>query len=264
MTRMSRLVPLVLLSVAFSPPVQAQGRAKGKRQPIDPAGIARLMADSGGNAEVSIHEATGAARFVKAGPGKKLGLLKQAERAATQDAKKSRSAEFFEAYGSIFGITNVATELKEVRVAKDRQGGTHITYQQFYRGVPVFAGQLRSHFDASDELVAVNGTFVPEILVDLNPSRSAEDAVRTAVAKVEADLGRKGELSAAGTTLLVFREGLAKGVAGPNHLAWQVEVGDGTSVREFVYVDAHTGKFVDQITGIQDGLFRRAYNAQGV
>jgi hypothetical protein len=74
MTRTARLVLLVFLSIALSPPAQAQGRAKGKREPIDPAGIARLMADSGGNAQVSVHEATGAARFVKMAPGRKLGL----------------------------------------------------------------------------------------------------------------------------------------------------------------------------------------------
>ncbi|HEX9187041.1 MAG TPA: PA domain-containing protein, partial [Vicinamibacteria bacterium] len=264
MTRATRLVPLVILSMAFAPSTQAQGRANGKREPIDPAGIARLIADSGGNAQVSVHEATGAARFVRTAPGKALGLLKQAERAASADAKKDRSARFFEAYGSVFGIADASGELEAVRVAKDRQGGTHITYRQVYRGLPVFGGQLRSHFDAADELVAVNGTFVPEIVVDPNPRRTAEEAGKTALAKVEADSGQAGKLSVAGTTLLVFREGLAQGVPGPNHLAWQVEVGDGASVREFVYVDAHTGKFVDQITGIQDGLFRRAYNAQGL
>ena len=43
MIRMARLVPLIVLSVAFSPPTQAQGRGNGKREPIDPAGIARLQ-----------------------------------------------------------------------------------------------------------------------------------------------------------------------------------------------------------------------------
>ena len=61
-----------------------------------------------------------------------------------------------------------------------------------------------------------------------------------------------------------IREGLAKGVPGPNHLAWQVEVGDGAGVREFVYVDAHTGKFIDQITGVYDGLNRRAYDGRNL
>ena len=47
---------------------------------------------------------------------------------------------------------------------------------------------------------------------------------------------------------------------GPNHLAWHVEVGNGTDVREFVFVDATTGKVIDQFTGTPDALNRRAYN----
>ena len=62
------------------------------------------------------------------------------------------------------------------------------------------------------------------------------------------------------TQLLVYRTGLARGEDGDNHLAWQVEVGNGADVREFVYVDAHSGKVVDQVTGIFDGLNRRAYD----
>ena len=46
---------------------------------------------------------------------------------------------------------------------------------------------------------------------------------------------------------------------GNDHLVWQVEVGNGGDVREFVFVDAHTGKVVDQITGVTDALNRRAY-----
>ena len=52
---------------------------------------------------------------------------------------------------------------------------------------------------------------------------------------------------------------------GRNHLAWEVEVvGDGGAIREFVYIDAHTGKFVDQITGVHDAMFRRAYDGKNL
>lgn len=264
MIRAIRFVSFVLLSIAFMPLAQAQGPAQSKREPIDPEGISRLIADSGGNATVSVSEATGAARFVRIAPGQKLGLQRQAARQAGDDAKRGRSTEFLNAYGSIFGIANAATELKEVRMMKDRQGGTHIIYQQVYDGLPVFGGELRSHFDASDELVAVNGTIVPDLLVDSIPRRTAEEAGKVAVAKVEADLGQAGKLSVYGTTLLVFREGLAKGVDGPNDLAWQVEVIGGGGVREFVYVDAQTGKFIDQITGAPDSLYRRAYDGMSL
>ena len=86
-----------------------------------------------------------------------------------------------------------------------------------------------------------------------DPSRSAQEAEATAVSHLK----RKGT-SASQSRLLVFREGLVKGVPGDNHLAYEVEVGNG-AVREFVYVDAH-GKVVDQITGTPDGMFRRAYD----
>ena len=59
---------------------------------------------------------------------------------------------------------------------------------------------------------------------------------------------------------MIFREGLVKGVPGDNHLAYEVEVGNGANVREFIYVDAHTGKVIDQITGTQDAMYRRAYD----
>ena len=39
-------------------------------------------------------------------------------------------------------------------------------------------------------------------------------------------------VSVRGTTLYVFRTGLAQGVEGENHLAWEVEVGNGTDIRE--------------------------------
>lgn len=262
MNRTKWLLPAILLTLSMS--AHAQGASIGKRDAIDPDGVARLVADSGGDAQVTVHGATGAARFVRVAPGRKLGLQRSAARATTDDAKKTRSAEFLADYRSIFGITSVAGELGEARIAKDRQGGTHITRKQFYKGVPVFGGELKAHFDAADELVAVNGTFIPGIAVNPRPTRSAAEASRVAVAMVQADRGRAARIAAKPPTLLVFREGLAKGVAGANHLAWQVEVGNGADVREFVYIDAHTGKFIDQITGIHDGKFRRAFDAAGL
>ena len=264
MKQCRRFAPAIALAMALSAPSWAQQRDKHQPKALDEAGIARLMVDTNGGASVSLNPATGAARFVRIAPGRAQGLAPQARAAAPQASKQERSREFLRQHGSIFGIRDAAAELQEVGVATDPvRGGTRITYRQRYRGLPVFAGQLKSHFDAADQLTAINGTFVPQIAVDPTPTRSAEDAAGIAVRKVEAELGRSGQLSARGSELLVFRAGLAQGVPGPTHLAWQVEVGDGGSVREFVYIDAHTGKFVDQITGVYDDKYRRAYDAAG-
>ena len=62
-------------------------------------------------------------------------------------------------------------------------------------------------------------------------------------------------------TLTIFREGLAQGVPGDNHLAWEVEISDGAGIRDMVYVSAHSGKVIDRISGIHENLNRRAYDA---
>lgn len=253
MNQTSRRIALAVCTAGLALSVEAAGR-RGEEL-LDAAGVARLTADTG--AQVSINAATGAARFVRVAPDKRGSGLVARGKAAARQTPQAVSDQFLRERGSVFGVKSPQAELLTARVDTDFQGGTHVTYRQVYRGVPVFGGVLKSHLNAAGELVAVNGTFVPEISLDPRPKRSAQQAGRTAQARV-------GKGSVRGTTLMVFREGLAKGVRGPNRLAWQVEVSDGASLREFVYVDAHTGKFIDQITGIQDGMFRRAYDGQNL
>ncbi len=114
--------------------------------------------------------------------------------------------------------------------------------------MPVFGATLKAHFDASGRLTVVNGAVIPDIDVSVTPSRSAQEAEATAVSHLK----RKG-MSASQSRLLVYREGLAKGVPGANHLAYEVVVTN-KRVREFIYVDAHTGKFIDRISGTPDAL----------
>lgn len=261
MARFTLQASLIAFSVgmALAAQAQAQGALSGQREAID-----RLAVETGGSAQVTIHGATGAARFVRLAPGGKLGAQRSA-RAATDASKQNGSVKFLTDYGSLFGIRSATAELGAARVEKDRYGGTHIAYKQVYQGLPVFGAVMKTHFDAADNLTVVNGHFVPGITVDPKPTRSAEQAIKTAMVRVQADQARPlaTKLSAGEPTLMIYRAGLAQGVEGANHLAWQVEIGNRVDVREFVYVDAHTGKVIDQITGIHDGKNRRAYDAAG-
>jgi Zn-dependent metalloprotease len=223
--------------------------AQSGRPPIDPPGLQRLAADSRGTAQVSHHRATGAARFVRIPPGA-LGLQGTSSR--------DRAADFFERYGSVFGIEDPSVELEERGARTDRLGAHRRRYEQRYRGLPVFGGVVQAHFDGAGRLVVVNGTFVPGISVDPKPRRTAAQAASVAVAHVsnqrdDPDLGSQEQ------DLLIFRSGLVQGIPGRDHLAYRVEVGNGWDVREFVFVDAHTGKVVDQITGIHTTIERRIH-----
>jgi Zn-dependent metalloprotease len=223
---------------------------------LDPAGIQHLKQDTRNNARVSVSNATGAARFVGLAPGIR-GDLMSSNRSRSAQAK---SMAFLNRYAGIFGLKDPGSELMVGGERADFQGGKHLTYFQYYRGVPVFAGVLKTHVSADGDLTAVNGTVVPEIDVRSTPSRSAHEAAGAAFAAMKADHSADASLAVGTVKLYIYRTGLAQGVNGSNHLVWEVEVGNGSSVREFLYVDAHSGKVIDRLPGIMDDLYRRAYD----
>lgn len=256
MTRTSVRLSLLAMSLGMAFSVHAQDATRPRG--LDEA-LARLNADIGAASDVAYHNATGSARFVRLGRGNaKFGS--RALSPATDAAKQDGSNQFLRSYGALFGMNDAGQELSAPRVTKDRQGGTHFSHRQMYRGLPVFGAELKTHFDAAGNLTVANGTFVPGIAVDPTPQRSAEQAGQIAVKRVLADLGRQVQVSPTKTTLMVYREGLAQGVPGDNHLAWEVVVGNGVDVRDFVYVDAHTGKIIDKVAGIHDAKNRRAFD----
>jgi Zn-dependent metalloprotease len=178
--------------------------------------------------------------------------------AGSQAGARMKARAFLSEYSRMLGLRDVDAELALVGERTDKLGQHHLTYEQSYRGVPVFAGMLRAHFEGDGRLTAVNGNLVPGIRVNPIPSRSAAEAAATAVSLVSAETGR--ELYARSGVLMVYRTGLAQGVEGESYLTWQIEVGNGSDVREFLFVDAHSGKVVDRLPGIMDDMFRRAYD----
>ena len=193
---------------------------------------------------VSIAPQTGMARFVRLTAGQAERLARQA---GGRGATERHAAVFFSEHGALFGVQNAGAELALAKTQTDYLGMTHMSYNQVYQGVPVFAGVLRLHFDAQGLITAANGIFIPGIALNSTPSLSAAEADGIAVAKVNSP-----SAAAVNTTLYVYRENLARGIPGANHLAYEVEVSNGRDVREFVYVDAHDGQVIDQITGIYD------------
>ena len=241
----SILLAMIGGTAVAAPPDHAQNKDSA---------IERLKAENKGT-QVSKNSATGTAEFVRLPPG----LAAKAADAQSQDEK---AIAFVSRHAEAFGLRIGSTDLKLRATQKDNLGHTHLKYAQEYGGVPVFGATLKAHFDANNELAVVSGTLVPDIAISTAPSRSAAEAGDAAVQQVEFKSDSAG-LSVRSSRLVVFREGLAKGTPGDNHLAYEVEVGNGVDVREFVFIDAHTGKFIDQITGIPDAMNRRAYDADG-
>ncbi|HEX4439729.1 MAG TPA: M4 family metallopeptidase [Thermoanaerobaculia bacterium] len=247
---------VLLLAVPALAAAAEKGNGKGKT--LDPAGIERLKGSAAGRVRVSTSESTGAVRFAGVEPGER-GDLMPAHRGTP--AEKSR--QFLRENSSVFGLVDADAELQLGREQTDELGNRHLTFFQSYRGVPVFAGVLRAHVDAAGELTAVNGNVVPDLRLSITPTRPATEASATAIGAIAADNPGR-EVFARSGLLMIYRTGLAQGIDGENHLTWQIEVGNDADIREFVYVDAHSGKIVDRLPGIIDNLYRRAYDGQNL
>lgn len=222
----------------------------------DQGAFQRLQTAVGGGAQVSIKRGTGVASFVRL-PRTGAAL------ALPGDTTEARAGAFFQQYGSLFGLRETA-ELALARSVNDAAGGTHLAYTQAYRGIPVFGADLHAHFDAAGRLTSANGTFVPDIAVDTQPSLSADRAAEIASAAVAAaqPASPARPFAARGTELVIYRTGLVQGVPGSSFLAYHVEVADGATVREFVFVDAQSGAILDRFSGVNDTLHRQLYNQQ--
>jgi cysteine-rich repeat protein len=243
------LIGLVVLSLAVA------GNAVADPSQAVKDGIARLQAESSAETRVSMGPATEAAAFVRLQPGS---LDTTAAGTATIDVK---TRAFLDRFGQAFGLEDQASELilKRQMVAADGRGRTR--YRQVYRGIPVFGAELTSHFDRHGQLAAVSASTFEIEGLDITPAWPVEQAVKTArdhVARQGPARARFDGFNVIDAELMVFRSGLAKGVAGTNHLAYRVEVvNGGRSVREFVFVSALTGKVLDQVTGIHQALDRK-------
>ena len=239
-----QLITLAALMAILALPVAAVDR----RAPVRQAAVDELAARA---ARVEMDPATGSPRLVRIPPGSL-----QFEGADP----KSRAMSFFKRFGEAFGLEDPARDLELVKSIEDQLGMTHLSFDQVYEGVPVFGARVVAHFSRESELVTVNGALVPDIELDPSPTLGAVEAAVIAQAVVAKNRGlRANELEISTPVLWVYRTGLARGVPGANHLAWEVEVSNLSSVRDFVYVDAHNGQILDRISGIHE-ITRNIYH----
>ena len=253
------LVLLVLSFVFITLPAYAQDAQKedATAQAVD-AAAQQLRNDAGSAVQVSKSPVTGVANFVRLPENANLASLQR-----EGSAPEAQAAGFFRSYGAVFGIRDANAELRLVKTQTDVTGGKHLVYQQVYQGVEIFAGELRVHFNTGGRLTAVNGAFVPNLNVNTTPRLSAQEAANAAVQMVLSQKQLRDvstDVGAVNNHLYIYRTGLARRVPGNNHLVYAVEVANAAhSVREFVFIDAQTGKAVDQYSGVHQ-IDRQIYN----
>ncbi len=144
------------------------------------------------------------------------------------------------------GLSHPDKNLEVKDVQKDELGMTHVRFNQSVNGVNVEGSEVIVHFNDDNEVVSVNGRTnqtLESSQVDTKASISSAAAIKAAKASVNASK----ELTYEPTSELVVYP-----FEGKNHTAYKVNVnfmGEEPG-NWFVFVDAKSGKIIDQYNAL--------------
>jgi len=173
---------------------------------------------------------------------------------------QQKSMTFLSDNAKLFGLRANEDIYRFKEQKTDNYGLDNVTLQQTYKGVPVYDGLLKFHYNKNKDLTSLNGNFISGIKINVVPSLAQHQAEAIAIkyvrgAKIEEPVS---PLRANKSALYIFQKGLVQGYNGPKSLVYEVEVVNGIDIREFLYINAHDGSLVEQFTGIH-GINRELY-----
>jgi Zn-dependent metalloprotease len=170
---------------------------------------------------------------VVAAPASLLAAGRGADAAA---AAKRHFADNSRAYG----LTDANSELSVRKQNRDAAGNTHVRFDQFYKGVKVFEGEVIAHVDKTGRVTVTNALRADNRL-DVTPKVAQADAVATALATLDT----YGRVDVRLAELQVLPRGERSDA---DRLVWHVIAGlenDVDAPGQFdVFVDALTGGVV--------------------
>lgn len=203
------------------------------------------------NANITISKSTSNPNFIRFENGN-LPQLKSAK--ATVKVE-----EFLSKHYKAFNLTS-AKDMVLVEDSKDNYGFKNVVFRQYYKGVPVYDGILKFNFNNREDITSINGNTISNIKVSTTPSISASQAASIAKDLIVAQNLNKSNsvLEISKNNLLIFPKNLAQGGVATPYLAYEVEITNKNDVREFLFINAHTGELVEQFTGIH-AIDRKLY-----
>jgi len=204
-------------------------------------------------AKISINQNSGIPSFVKFPADKPLVL--------NGNKLKDKVDHFLATNKSIYAIENVKESLDSAVIKTDNYGLKHYIIKQYYKKVPVYDSELRFHFNKKEDLSSINGNIIPAIAIDPIPNIKRKEANAIALNLVkDQNINESGvPLKVITSTLYVYPKGLAKGAFTSTHLAYRIEVRNDLDVREYLFIDAHTGNLIEQFTGMAHVIHRSLY-----
>lgn len=166
-----------------------------------------------------------------------------------------QARRFLEGYGAIFGITGPEQGLVP-RSVSTVGSITSVFFQQTFRGVPIFSGQIRVVLETSPasgltRVVSAGGSLLPDLArggtFDATPRISPAECARSAANHLGLHDGQP-----AADPILMIHDPLAAGRAAAPRLVWAVTLGDDPPTQ--VLCDAQTGEIAFEHVFAYDAL----------
>jgi len=241
--------------------------ARGSSWPAQPEPKGLLAACLGEIQARSFDQSpTGEISFVGIEPGNPIPQpVALPESASAEQAARS----YLSVCGSLFGLSDQASDLTLKQAAQpissqEGQERSVLRFQQTFKGIPVFAGELVVQLDEMNKIILINGEILPGIKVDTQPAVDASAAQQEALQAVagEHQLG-SDELTVTSPELWVYNPVLIKPGGGVSALVWRMEVASKelAPIRHLVLVDAHSGSIVLSLNQLDTAMNRRTYTA---
>ncbi len=175
-------------------------------------------------------------------------IVQTASEAPSVEEMISTALDFMAANRGVFRLNDPHAEAQVVRAETDELGKTHIRFQQYYRGVPVWGADFYAHFDGS-AMYCFNGRYeATPSSVNTVPTVSEAVAYQTARLHLEESGAEMQALPAwavavgmqpVASELVIFPDR-----NGQMHLAWHFTLRPNAADRYEYFVDAHTGDVI--------------------
>ncbi len=208
------------------------------------------------NAVITLNHNSGIAQFVKFPQANPMELA--------GNTLYDKSMSFLESHKGIYSLEDLSQSFMHQSTETDNYGFKKVVLIQVHEGVPVFDGKLMFHFNAQDKLTAINGNYIPGIKINAVPSVSSYHASSIALETVHhQNINFSGApLVIYESKLYIFQDGITQGYRGAHHLVYKMEIRNNADVREFIFVDAHDGKIIEQYTGIAHAIDRTLFEGE--
>jgi bacillolysin len=213
--------------------VAAKKRIDGASLPVltpeQVLGLDRLQTASHNQATIEWDYAQSVPVFIR---GLQSGTLISSEGLAAEARSRLSAREFFAANAGLLRVADPVADFREIAIASDDLGYTHLRFQQYFRGVEVWGRDVRVHVAPDGCVESFNGRYVATQPIPLPESGAVEASQAEAAA-----LSRFGSPG----TITGTRQVYLPSDNGSLTRCWLIGVTGTLEQHKDIFVDAATG-----------------------